>query len=203
MDCDRSRTLISALLDNELSNLERAALDDHLARCDSCRTYLTDAIALTGSLQRGRAPEVPDLTPQLLAAFKREDVPFHVDLVRVLVATLGLIHIAGAIALYVNSFHGGVGHIGNDLAAAELAIGVGLVLAAARPAHSTGLLAVIVVLACASVAVGLADVLSGRAGWHIESAHLIDVLAAVLLWRLSARSPMRPIRSQPAWRQSA
>jgi predicted anti-sigma-YlaC factor YlaD len=38
-DCERMRGVISASLDSEASEVERATADGHLADCDACRAY--------------------------------------------------------------------------------------------------------------------------------------------------------------------
>jgi hypothetical protein len=63
--CERARTWASASLDGELSELERALLDAHLARCASCATFATESRAATRELRAAklerpsRALEVP------------------------------------------------------------------------------------------------------------------------------------------------
>jgi predicted anti-sigma-YlaC factor YlaD len=42
-DCERTRALVSAWLDGELSELGRARLDAHVAECDVCREYRRSA----------------------------------------------------------------------------------------------------------------------------------------------------------------
>jgi anti-sigma factor RsiW len=42
-ECDRLREQISSSLDGELSELERAGLGAHLARCSSCRAFAASA----------------------------------------------------------------------------------------------------------------------------------------------------------------
>jgi len=50
-DCDRVRGVISACLDGEVSEVERAALDVHLAACPDCRAY-SAGLAETSRLLR-------------------------------------------------------------------------------------------------------------------------------------------------------
>jgi predicted anti-sigma-YlaC factor YlaD len=50
--CERSREWASLRLDSELSELEQALLDAHLARCESCATY---ARAIQGATERIRS----------------------------------------------------------------------------------------------------------------------------------------------------
>jgi predicted anti-sigma-YlaC factor YlaD len=57
--CDRARQWASLRLDGELSELEAALLDAHLARCVSCQTFADDATGIAGRL-RETAPELPE-----------------------------------------------------------------------------------------------------------------------------------------------
>ena len=50
-DCDRMRGVISACLDGEVSEVERATLDVHLAACADCRDY-SAGLAETSRLLR-------------------------------------------------------------------------------------------------------------------------------------------------------
>jgi predicted anti-sigma-YlaC factor YlaD len=45
--CDRARAQISSRIDEELSELEDARLEQHLAGCAGCRAYEADVVAVT------------------------------------------------------------------------------------------------------------------------------------------------------------
>ena len=45
-NCDRARAWVSLKLDGELSELEGFMLESHLARCEACRAFATDAVRL-------------------------------------------------------------------------------------------------------------------------------------------------------------
>ena len=53
------REQLSAYLDDELSADERAAVDRHLALCDSCRDQLASLRALSQALRDEEVPPVP------------------------------------------------------------------------------------------------------------------------------------------------
>ena len=57
---DHPRDLLSAYLDDELGVEERAAVDRHLADCESCRDDLASLRRLSGALADEDAPPVPD-----------------------------------------------------------------------------------------------------------------------------------------------
>jgi predicted anti-sigma-YlaC factor YlaD len=54
--CDRARQLASLRLDGELSELEAALLDAHLARCSGCSAFAATSVNIATAL-RALAPE--------------------------------------------------------------------------------------------------------------------------------------------------
>jgi len=67
--CDRVRAQISVGLDGELSQLERAMLASHLARCADCHAYEQDVTGLTRALRA--APLEPLSRPILVPSRRR------------------------------------------------------------------------------------------------------------------------------------
>jgi predicted anti-sigma-YlaC factor YlaD len=197
VDCQGFRVLISANLDGEATPLEEAAVSDHLRTCAECRRFEEESRSVVTAIRVGEAPVVPDQTAAILQSFDRTDVPLRVDILRVLVGTLGLMRIVTALGLFADAFAGMSSHAGTELAAMEVAIGFGLIFAAARPARSGALVVVLAVLALATVMGAVADVTAGRVDWANELIHVVDAVGAVLLWRLSTRpgseSRRRPI----------
>jgi Putative zinc-finger len=49
--CDQARSLVSLRLDDELSELESALLEAHLAGCDACREFADDTESATRELR--------------------------------------------------------------------------------------------------------------------------------------------------------
>ena len=52
--CERARSWASLRADGELSDLESALLDAHLARCSSCRTFASDTEEIAVALRAAR-----------------------------------------------------------------------------------------------------------------------------------------------------
>jgi hypothetical protein len=67
MTCQSFREAYSARLDSEETGLEATALDAHLASCPACRQWVPAADRLTRQTRIVAAPEVPDLTAEILA----------------------------------------------------------------------------------------------------------------------------------------
>jgi predicted anti-sigma-YlaC factor YlaD len=55
-DCERMRSVISASLDGEVSEVEQATADAHLAECGACRAYAA-SLAETSRMLRATPPE--------------------------------------------------------------------------------------------------------------------------------------------------
>lgn len=56
--CEEFQALISALLDEEITEAERSALMEHLAQCDDCKARLSDQLAMRDAL-RSMTAEAP------------------------------------------------------------------------------------------------------------------------------------------------
>ncbi|MBA3735690.1 MAG: zf-HC2 domain-containing protein [Actinobacteria bacterium] len=68
LDCERVRGSVSASVDGELSEVEAAGLEAHLASCESCRLYAADS-AETARLLRGAPLEQLGFTIALPSRF--------------------------------------------------------------------------------------------------------------------------------------
>jgi predicted anti-sigma-YlaC factor YlaD len=121
--------------------------------------------------------------------------------VRALVALAGLAQLVIALPMLL----GLVGpdlHLGRDLGALQVALGVGLLFAAAQPRRAHGLLPVAVVVASVTVVAAAIDVMTGVASLAAESTHLAELVGVVVLWALSRQVPvetaptLRPVRAE-------
>ena len=72
MDCENYRLGISARLDGEDAGIDDATLAWHLASCEPCRRYESEAIALTRATRVVAAQPAPDLAPTIMAAINAE-----------------------------------------------------------------------------------------------------------------------------------
>lgn len=69
--CREVVELITAYLEGDLDDAERARVEEHLSRCDGCTNYLEQmriAIRLTGMLTEEQIPE--EQKASLLSAFR-------------------------------------------------------------------------------------------------------------------------------------
>jgi predicted anti-sigma-YlaC factor YlaD len=203
MRCERSRELISALLDGELAD-RSGELDQHLDGCEACRSWADRAQALHRTLRLQSAPEVPDLTAAILSsppsrpdeAERRAAAgsrrarpgwwrsPDGLVLLRVLLAAIGGTQLLLGAAELVDrtSVHG---HASRHLGGWGVAFAVGLLVAAAQPWRARGLLPMAGTVAGVMLLTGSVDALSGGTPGMTEAAHVLEVCGVVVLWAMS------------------
>ncbi|HZI38764.1 MAG TPA: hypothetical protein VFF24_10695, partial [Acidimicrobiia bacterium] len=71
MDCENYRLGISARLDSEDTGIDDASLAWHLAHCEACRAFESEAIGLTRAVRVAATEAAPDLTPTIMAAINQ------------------------------------------------------------------------------------------------------------------------------------
>lgn len=195
MDCEQTRTAISADLDGEELPVARDALERHLADCPGCRGYQAAAVVLNRQVRVSRAPVVPNLTGPILAAIDTEaHEPGSAQGLRLGVAVLGLLQLGLSIpALILGSDAGLPAHQARHLGSFGVALAVGLLVAAWRPERVNGLLPLAAVLVLCLVGSAIADTATGAVAWTAEFPHVVEVLGLVGLWMLN-RLPSGPGR---------
>jgi len=82
--CSRARFWVSLRLDDQLSELESALLDAHLAGCVSCRSFAADATASTAELRAAPLERHASVTVSVLR--RRTARPLMVALTAALLA---------------------------------------------------------------------------------------------------------------------
>lgn len=75
MEHDRLVDLVSAWVDGEVDDAERAVVDAHLRSCAPCRRFVADAEALRRQVRVGRADDGPDPSSVLAALRSAAPVP--------------------------------------------------------------------------------------------------------------------------------
>jgi predicted anti-sigma-YlaC factor YlaD len=197
MHCDQIREAISARLDGEEPGIAPAVIDAHVATCGGCRAFVEGTAALHRSLRLAPAPRVPDLTPQVLGAIGdhgRGELGARERGLRIALALLGLIQLGVAVPALLGSDGGVDVHSARHLGSFSIALAVGFLFAAWRPARVAGLLPVAAALVVCVVGTSLLDVIGGRAGAAGEANHVIEVAGLVAAWLLA--HPERPGRSR-------
>jgi ferric-dicitrate binding protein FerR (iron transport regulator) len=82
--CERARMWASLQLDGELSELERALLDAHLARCEACAVFVREVEGATQQLRTAELERLPH--PIALPSRRRSLRPVHVSAAAALLA---------------------------------------------------------------------------------------------------------------------
>ena len=191
MECDHYRHAISARLDGEDAGIDSPALAAHLATCSACRNWEADVISLTRSVRVGSADSIPDLTSAILAAIGREPAPSRLDptALRWGLAAVAAVQLVIALSTMLFGANGVTGHLTREVGSFDLALAVGFLFAAWRPARAYGMLPLVgALVACLAVTTAV-DLSEGRAGAGAEATHLLDLVGLAFLW-LVTRTPV-------------
>jgi predicted anti-sigma-YlaC factor YlaD len=131
---------------------------------------------------------MPDLTPAILAAIGDDAAAPSDDTkvaLRWILAVLALVQIGFAVpALLLGSDAGLPVHAARHLGSFDIAVAVGFLFAAWRPARIPGLLPVVAALVACLVASSLLDVAAGNTGALGEAHHATDFAGLAVLWLL-------------------
>ena len=192
--CAQVRESLSAWLDGERASLAERVVLDHLGGCDRCAAVASRMEEVHRLSRVSPAVEVPDLTSGILTALasdrsgardrRRREL-------RLLVGFAGAAQLLLALPFLVGLLGSGQ-HVGRDLGALQVALGVGFVVAALQPFRAVGLLPVAAVVAVSVVVLGVVDVATGQAAWLVELTHLSELIGVLALWALSRTEPETP-----------
>jgi predicted anti-sigma-YlaC factor YlaD len=204
--CQQCREAVSARYDGEDGGIAVDALDGHLATCRPCRRFAARVRVLGQALPAADEP-VPDHTAQVMAAVRRQrtatpaEVRRPVDAAagrrragaqrRVARAGLALIAVVQIAAALVGVSMGTVPHSVREVGAFQIALAVGFLVTAARPATAAGLLPTAAALALCLVGVMIVDLATGRTVVPRELAHATELAGVLLVW-LVARGHAAP-----------
>jgi predicted anti-sigma-YlaC factor YlaD len=181
--CEQVRTDLSARLDGEDTSTAWDALDEHLAACPGCRTFLMEAERLHRVVRLRTAEDVPDLAPALLAA-----VPTHGYrmFARYALLTVSItILILAVPALLLGRDGQAPAHLARHLGAFDIALGVGLFISAWRPERARGFLPIAAALAGSMLVTAIIDASDGTTPLVGEAYHLLELAGLVLVWALA------------------
>jgi predicted anti-sigma-YlaC factor YlaD len=189
MRCDRSRELISALLDGEGIG-PGDELRVHLETCAACRSWAAEARSLHRSVRLQPAPRVPDLTRAILARSVEAEQPEPsrgVSRLGALRVVLGLVAasqlvVAAPELLNRTAEHG---HVTRHLGGWDVAFSIGLLVAAVQPWRARGLLPMATAVAGVMLVTGGIDAVSGGTPGMAEATHLLEVCGVAVLWAIS------------------
>lgn len=210
MDCDVAQEALSARIDGEREPVPAARVDEHVATCADCRAWYAHAVEQTHQLRRlaGRSQvAVVAATSQPPAVSRR--LPSTSTWLRWTLGSVGLMQVGLAIAQAAGVNVGTSaaahhmmmgGHLLNESTAWSAALGVIMVVAAARPAAAAGLAGVLSVFSAILTAYVVSDAVAGAVSLDRILSHvpvLAGTVLALLVWR-TARTPGPEPRSDAA-----
>ncbi len=198
VNCSDLRESLSARIDGEQPAVADEVLDRHLTGCPACRAWQERAIALRRATLVREAPRVPDLTARILAevpAPRPEPWRLRValGLVALVQSGLGLAELLGADVGH--AAHGGLvaaAHLGNESAAWNVAVGIGLLWAALRPSAAAGLLPALGGFVVVLGIVSGVDLTTGQVAADRVASHGLVVAGVALLFAVRQQYARRP-----------
>lgn len=197
MSCSELRESLSARIDGEEPEVPGDVLDRHLAGCAACRAWQDQAITLRRQTLIREAPRVPDLTARILA-----DVPaprpqpwalrVALGLVALVQSGLGLAELLGTDVGHAGHGLVAVAHLGNESAAWNVAVGIGLLWAALRPATASGLLPALAGFVVVLGIVSGVDLSAGQVDTTRVLSHGLVVAGVALLFAVRGQHARQP-----------
>jgi predicted anti-sigma-YlaC factor YlaD len=190
MECENYRLGISARLDGEDAGVDDATLAWHLASCEACRRFESEAIAVTRAVRVATSETPPDMTPTIMAAINAERVSkaprFDPQALRAGLIALAVVQMLLALpVLLLGRDSGAPVHIAREVGSFDFALAVGFFFVGWRPARAYGMLPLVAALVgCLTIATGV-DLVRGTATLLNESAHLLDLMGLAAVWGLS------------------
>lgn len=198
MNCERAREAISALIDDEDPGVPVAALREHLGRCPACATWQQAAVAAPrlAAAEMGPSEDGVRDVLRLVAAERRAQHersvtrqlrPWRAGLVAVAVIQPALVLTSLLSEHWLHHTH-----TGRELGAWHVALALGFLFAAVRPARAWGMLPLVAAIVTGLVVTAGVDLAEGHVGVAEELAHAVDLVGLGFLWGLSARL-QRPV----------
>jgi predicted anti-sigma-YlaC factor YlaD len=204
MECAQIREALSAQLDGEVGGVPQASLDQHLRGCAACTAWSAEVAGLHRLVRVRAAEPVPDLSGEIVAAFHRP--PWHqraldagrrvllsepISRARWALFVVGLTQLVLAVPALLGDDRGATVHIAREIGSFDIALAVGLLVAAWQPARAWGLLPLAAALVFVMAGSSALDVVDGRASALGECKHLLDVAGVAFLWLVARQA--RPV----------
>lgn len=186
MGCERWRDAISARLDGEPLGVDEALLDAHLATCSACCDHAAALEGLHRSFRLRAAAGVPDLTDSILAAAAADRRRLRID-VRVVTLLLRWV-LVGIAALEIGLASPeliGRWHAGSELGTWGIAVGIGFLSVAMKPARAAALVPMLGWAGGLTVVVTTRHLMDGAASMRSEWPHGLVLAGVVVLVAIS------------------
>jgi predicted anti-sigma-YlaC factor YlaD len=198
-DCAAARAALSAQVDGETEPAMTETIAEHLADCPYCAVWQESVHRLTRRVRLTSARALPDRTPQLLAAVLADQSARRPARRAYRFTRWGLAVAAAAQlviiipALILGDAGAGVPvQASHELGAFNLALAVGFLAAALRPARARGTLPLVGAATGLLVVLAIIDSAMGQTTLLAETPHLIAVAGWALLVVLARGTPAEP-----------
>lgn len=214
MECDTVREALSARLDGEPSGQADHLVEGHLAGCRACTAWSEELATLHRMVRVREAEAVPDLSAAIVAAFgpspadrrraagrsARPALGEPVSGARWALFVVALTQLVLAAPALLGDDPGASVHVAREIGSFDLALAVGLLVAAWQPARAWGLLPVAVALAAVVAGTAVVDLVDGTTTSAGEAHHLLDLAGVTVLWLVAreARSDLGRHALDPA-----
>jgi predicted anti-sigma-YlaC factor YlaD len=199
VECEVAREALSARMDGEREPVPARRVDEHLSSCPSCRQWQAQMDShmqlLRGLISTDRTRMIPvtdAVAPPVASGLPGQRT--GIGWARIALAAVGLVQL-GLAVVQASGFSIGV-HVGrmtgehlvNESTSWSIALGIAMLIAAARPAAAMGLAAVGLVFTIVLTGYVVADGLAGAVGAIRILSHLPALVGTVLtvaVWRTS------------------
>jgi len=202
MECDHIREALSARIDGEDPGAAAEVVDHHLATCTRCAAWADDLAGLHRITRIREAEAVPDLTARIVdtalptTARLRRPASAPVSGARwaLFVIALTQVVLAGP-ALLLGVDGNAAVHAARELGAFDVALAVGLLVAAWQPERAWGLLPVVAALGLVMGGTAVIDTVRGNTSSLGEVHHVLELAGVVLVWAVAREAGHEPRRA--------
>ena len=183
LTCDEAIVELSSRLDGEPLTVPPGVVDMHVRACPACTAFLLGATKLHRAVRLRTAEDVPDMTAAVLDG--APSYGYRLFARYALLAVSLTILILAVPALLFGAEGSAPAHLARHLGALDIAIGVGLLGAAWRPARARSFLPIAAALAGSMLVTAVIDAADGTTPLIGEAYHLLELTGLVLVWALA------------------
>jgi predicted anti-sigma-YlaC factor YlaD len=200
MECTPIREALSARLDGEAEGIPDHAVDRHLVTCPGCRAWSEEVATLHRMVRVREAEPVPDLSAAIVDAHqpaatrRRSLLGQAISGPRWALFVVALTQLVMAGPALFGDDPGATVHVAREVGSFDVALAIGLLVAALQPARAWGLLPVAAALAAVMCGTALLDLADGRVSSLNEAHHLLDLAGVAFLWLVAKE--VRPQRAR-------
>lgn len=174
--------------------MDTALLEDHLGECAGCRAWREAAHEVTRRARLVPARPAQSTGEALLAATLAADQRTRwrrsIVFTRAMLVAVAVAQVAVTVpALVFGSDRGVPIHVAHEMGSFDIALAVGFLVAAWRPARAHGMRALVGVAALLLIVTAVIDLLGGHTTLPGEAPHLLALAGWILLSRLTTLTP--------------